>query len=88
MRVERIKIKNYKGIKDITIDLKGKNALIFGINGMGKSSILSACAIVITKALSMAAKDRQVEPQDFEENDIRNGSASANIELVIAFVGG
>ncbi len=51
--LERIEIKNFKGIRDLAIDfthpseLGGQWTCIFGINGAGKSSILQAIALVL-----------------------------------------
>ena len=45
MRLSKVKIKNYKGIKDWEIDLKPGFNLIKGMNGKGKTSILEAIAV-------------------------------------------
>lgn len=55
MRINKINIQNYKGIKKTSIILDGKSAVIFGINGSGNTSILDAITIVISKVLSEAA---------------------------------
>lgn len=41
MRIEKLSAKNYKVFKELNLDLQGKSTVIFGINGTGKSSILS-----------------------------------------------
>lgn len=38
MKLLKLRLKNFKGIKDFTLDLDGKNANIYGANASGKSS--------------------------------------------------
>lgn len=39
-KIDKIAIRNFKFFKDeFTLDLKGKNLLIYGENGSGKSSL-------------------------------------------------
>lgn len=42
MRIERITIKNYRGIDNLTIDFKSNFNVLFGFNGSGKSTIIYA----------------------------------------------
>ena len=39
IKVESLTIKEFRGIRDLTLDLKGKNFAICGPNGTGKSGI-------------------------------------------------
>lgn len=41
MRIVSLQVNNYKGLKSLNIDMNGKNTFFIGVNGMGKSSILS-----------------------------------------------
>lgn len=51
--LERIEIKNFKGIRDLSINFAGPSELpglwtcLYGINGAGKSSILQAISLVL-----------------------------------------
>lgn len=42
MYIKNIHIKNYKGIKELTLELEPGVTLVIGDNGAGKTSILSA----------------------------------------------
>ena len=42
MKLKSITLQNFKGIENLTIELDGKTTVIFGINGVGKSTILRA----------------------------------------------
>ncbi len=42
IKLMRMKLRNFKGIKDLEIDFKGKNTNIFGANATGKTTIFDA----------------------------------------------
>lgn len=41
MKIEKIHGQNFKGFRDIDLDIGGKSTVLFGINGVGKSSVLA-----------------------------------------------
>ncbi len=45
MRIDRINIKNFRGIEDLTLDLNPQFNLLIGENGSGKTAILTALAV-------------------------------------------
>ncbi|WP_169316139.1 AAA family ATPase [Mucilaginibacter paludis] len=60
MKLERIEIKNFRGIEDATIELNDQLNLFVGINGSGKSTILDS--IVISLSWLVARIQRQNAP--------------------------
>ena len=42
MKIKSITLKNFRGIQDLNLSLNEKSTVIFGVNGVGKSSILNA----------------------------------------------
>ena len=42
IRVDSITIKEFRGIRDLTLEFKGKNFAICGPNGTGKSGVVDA----------------------------------------------
>lgn len=42
MRIQELEICNFRGIKELKLEPKGKNFLISGPNGSGKSAIVDA----------------------------------------------
>ena len=42
MKIKALSLTNFKGFKQVSFDFDGKNILISGINGCGKSSVLQA----------------------------------------------
>lgn len=52
IRVETIKVKEFRGIHDLSLDFKGKNFAICGPNGTGKSGIVDALEFALTGNVS------------------------------------
>jgi ABC-type Mn2+/Zn2+ transport system ATPase subunit len=48
VRIERISIRNFRGIADVDIPLTKKNLLFYGENGSGKSSFIDAIEYLLT----------------------------------------
>jgi ABC-type branched-subunit amino acid transport system ATPase component len=52
IKVEKITIKEFRGIRTLTLDLKGKNFAICGPNGTGKSGVVDALEFGLTGGIS------------------------------------
>lgn len=52
MKILSLEISNIRGIRDFQHDFQGKNAIILGANGTGKSSILDAIDFLLTGNMS------------------------------------
>lgn len=50
--VQSITIKEFRGIRDLTLDLSGKNFAVCGPNGTGKSGIVDALEFALTGSIS------------------------------------
>lgn len=64
MKVESIRIKNFKAISEENLEINGNNVYVLGKNGLGKSSFLDAIFKVIS------GKDL---PTKLTKNDAKNG---------------
>ena len=42
MRIKSIELNNFKVFHDLKLDFNNKNVVLFGVNGVGKSTVLSA----------------------------------------------
>ena len=62
--IDKIRIHNLRGIKDVTIDLCGNNFLILGDNGTGKSSIIDCVELFFTKSIDKLAGRQEVPLKD------------------------
>jgi DNA repair exonuclease SbcCD ATPase subunit len=52
IKVNSISIKEFRGIRDLTLDFHGKNFAICGPNGTGKSGVVDALEFVLTGNVS------------------------------------
>lgn len=52
IKVDRITIKEFRGIRDLTLDLRSKNYAVGGPNGTGKSGIVDAIEFGLTGSIS------------------------------------
>ncbi|MEB3191886.1 MAG: AAA family ATPase [Snowella sp.] len=74
MRIEQLEIKNFRCLENITINFPAKNniAVIVGINGAGKSTILDGLKIVLSSIINQLI---QLEiKKDFVLQDIIGSS--------------
>ncbi len=86
MRIEKLHIQNFRGFQDIELKFTKSNlAVLIGINGAGKSSILDCLAIMLAQ---FVAKLRNLQVADIElsENDIKLNSYS-NVNTISILIG-
>lgn len=74
MRVilERLNIKDFKGIKDLTIDFKDGVTNICGDNAVGKTTIFDAYSWLLWDKDSLNRKDFSIKPYDKNGDEIHN----------------
>ncbi|MFD1641788.1 AAA family ATPase [Halohasta litorea] len=77
MKLEKLDIKNFRGIKgSYTFEPEGNNAIIVGPNGSGKSSILEAINYLLTNRISQL--DREGMKNVKKQNVIPNIDATGD----------
>lgn len=52
IRIEKIRVHEFRGIRDLTLELKGQNFAACGPNGTGKSGIVDAIEFALTGSIS------------------------------------
>lgn len=87
MKVKTIKVFNFKGIDNLEIPFNGKSTIIFGINGVGKSTILRAIDLIYANFISKLVSSKKKLAQ-LEYDDISYGKTSAKIDVVFEFPDG
>ena len=79
MRIDSIKLKNFRGISDLKLEFHKRTTVIYGINGMGKSAVLEACNILFSKILSETAMDMGIGKCLITERDVKVGETDTEI---------
>lgn len=87
MKIHQLEIKNIRGIRDLTLNPKGKNIVIYGENDSGKSGIVDAVDFLLTgkirrlmgvgtKDITLSAHGSHIDCKPGDESWVR-----ATIEL-------
>ena len=87
MKVKAIEVHDFKGIHSLKIPFDGKSTIIFGINGVGKSTILRAIDLIYANIISMLVSSKKKLAQ-LEYDDISYGKSCARIDAVFEFSDG
>lgn len=64
MVIKKIYLKNYKILKDFSLELDKQISVVIGINGSGKSSILEALALIFSSAYEQIVIGRKNKASD------------------------
>ena len=62
LKLQQLYFANFRGIQDLLVDLSGKSTVFYGVNGVGKSSILRGVALLFSNIISRVT-DNQVRQQ-------------------------
>lgn len=85
MTISRIHIKNYRAFEDISLELNSNINVLYGINGIGKSSLLFAIheLFQFVNLFVLTKNSQTISPQAFifSESRIRNLDEEAKIEI-------
>ena len=79
MLIDRLYLNDFRGINKLALDLQGKSAVLYGVNGVGKSSVLAAVNLLYANIINRLVKQRFKQSIKMEESDIKYGKASAQI---------
>lgn len=83
MRLKKVIIKNFKGFRELTLNLDGQSAVIFGINGTGKSTLLSAINYCFWIWLNRLNPAQGTAYRSFDAKSVHYGSSNLEIGCVV-----
>lgn len=69
MKLNSITLQNFKGIDNLEIKLDNKTTVIFGVNGVGKSTILQAIDLLYADIIAII-KCYSITSVSFVEKDV------------------
>lgn len=73
MRIKRIEINNYKVFHNFKLEFNNKNAVLFGINGVGKSTVLSAINYIFRVFLNQMNPAQSKAYESFKDEMVSIG---------------
>lgn len=82
MRIKQLRIENFRGVKELSIDFSNHLNVIAGINGAGKSTILDASAILLSW-FSARIRNIQANGRPISEFDIKNKESTATLRICV-----
>lgn len=85
MKINKLALQNYRGIKQLNIDFSGNSAVFFGINGAGKTSVLSAINIVLAAIVQQISQGKFKKKYDLLETDVSFGQSECKVSLNLKF---
>ncbi len=81
MRIKELILANCRGVVDTRIPFQAGMNLIVGVNGAGKSTVLEALTILLSKVLAELTTGIAPSPRGFEIDDIAQGKNTMDAQL-------
>ena len=83
IRINKLILQNFKGVKSLEINAEGNNLDIFGDNATGKTTVFDAFTWLLFGKDSLGRSDFGIKTQDENGNAIHNLEHSVECELAI-----
>ena len=83
IKINKLTLQNFKGIKSLEINADGENLNIYGDNATGKTTVFDAFTWLLFGKDSLGRSDFGIKTQDENGNVIHNLEHSAECELLI-----
>ncbi|MDO4540016.1 MAG: AAA family ATPase [Syntrophomonadaceae bacterium] len=86
MKIQSIAVRNFRGISDIAFPIEGKSTVFFGVNGVGKSSVLRAVNLLFSNLINKIVQNKFKQGINIELDDIENGKSIASVAAEFSFI--
>lgn len=87
MKIKRLSVAGLRGFDQATFEFDPGFTLLVGVNGVGKSSVLEALRVSLSRVMPKFTVSRSA-PLAFTAEDIRLGSASLTVDVDFDFADG
>lgn len=81
MHINKLIIQSFRGITDCEIDFNGRSTIIFGYNGAGKTSILSAINLLYSNIINAIVKNRFKQGIQIDSKDVKIGKSKCALTM-------
>ena len=86
MRINRLKLTDFKAIQSADINFEGKSTIIFGINGTGKSTILRSVNLLYANIINQIVNRKELKQYyAIQLEDIRYAGNSRRVYRTYIF---
>ena len=83
MRIKSIELNNFKVFHDLKLDFNNKNVVLFGVNGVGKSTVLSAINYIFRVFLNQINPAQSKAYESFKDEMVSVGSNRLEINASV-----
>lgn len=83
MRLNKVSIENFKCFQEAELDLNGQSTVLFGINGTGKSTVLSAINYCCWPWINRLNASQGIAYRSLDSKLVRYGASQLQIQCVI-----
>lgn len=87
MRIKELSIKHFKGFDDLNLPIDRKSIVLFGVNGVGKSTVLSAINYIFRPFLAQLNPMQSKTFGSFEDGLITIGADSLQMSAIVSLGG-
>jgi hypothetical protein len=87
MKITKLDVTNLRGFEHASFELDPSFTLLVGVNGVGKSSVLEALRISLSRVMPKFTASKAI-PLPFAEDDTRIGSPALTVRLDFQFADG
>jgi predicted ATP-binding protein involved in virulence len=84
MKILSLELQNFKGLKHSKIFLDGKSSILFGVNGVGKSTVLNAVNILFAQIINKVTQNKFKQNISLQVDDIKFGESIAIVKASIS----
>lgn len=85
MTIEKLFFMDFRGLHSLELELNGKSAILYGINGVGKSSVLTGINLIYASIINRLVRQKFKQSIKFEDSDIRYNKASSVVAAEFGF---
>jgi len=83
MKIERLVLKNFRGIREMDLEFNERLTVLIGENGAGKSSILHALALPLSDVFRQRPLWEGGSPSGAKNSDVLNGESAAKVRVFL-----
>lgn len=79
LKLQKLYLENFRGIDNIVLDLSGSNVVFFGINGVGKSSVLRGVSLLFSNIITKVSESQIRQQLTLVPSDLRIGASELKV---------
>src|ERR1043166_9130002 len=84
MKIQRVELASFRGLKHANLLLDPNFNVLIGVNGIGKTSVLDAIAVLLSRVLPRTTPAK-TGYRRFQSSDLRSGSPALTARLRLHF---